>query len=443
MVSNILQMNEEAVSEAPAKAVKGHVTNYLQSNKPAEDRHIHGHLLHGGASLYTVIDGHAGCACAEAITQRLYAYIAVAMADEKVLQDICDGKLDPTTDLAVCFGQYNQLKETDLAAVQKKNLISFAQERLAYRKEEESVQEALAGSFVRLDRDIAKEALPSSLEDAGMDMSCYLNTLAIAFSGAVVCMAYIDNTDLFVANTGDSQAVLGVHNYGGWQAVPLSNAHVADNQSEVERITKEHPNESSNIIKKGRLFGELMPLRAFGDVRFKWSEKDLRHLLHSSHIPKPELLSTLGEAIVPQKYHTPPYLDAEPEVMHHKLTPKDKFLVLATDGLWDCLPEDTVVNLVGGYMDGGQVLVNYTPPEGATLKEVNIVLKQRLSSLENLPLDSNAATHLLRSVLGPDHGQVSAQLTLSQSIVRQYRDDITITIVFFDSDYISHVNVKH
>ena len=125
-----------------------------------------------------------------------------------------------------------------------------------------------------------------------------------------------------------------------------------------------------------------------------------------------------------------------PEVVHHHLTPKDKFLVLASDGLWECLNPDKVVQLVAGHMDGQQVLVNYTPAQDATLKQVNSVLSQRRSSLKNRALDSNAATHLLRSALGPDHGQLSAQLTLPQPIVRFYRDDITIVVIFFDSDYI-------
>ena len=408
----------------------------VQSNKPIEDRDVQGRLVHGTASMFGVFDGHAGCACAQAVRDRLLSYIAVAMADHQVLKDIRDGVTDPTTDLINHRGvESDRLVNSDLAALHRKSLVNFATESMAIDSYDMAVKDALVNGFLRLDQDITAEAAPSNLQRAGMNMSCYFDTLAIAFSGAVGCVAYVDNTDLFVANVGDTQAVLGVHNDNRWEAVCLTNTHTAENPNEVERITRFHPNESPNIIKNHRLFGELVPLRSFGDVRYKWPKSDLKHLLNTKQIPN-HLMSVYGESLVPHKYRTPPYLDAEPEVIHHHLTPKDKFLVLASDGLWDCLSPEKVVQLVAGHMDGQQVLVNYTPAEDATLKEVNGILTQRRSSLKNRALDSNAATHLLRSALGPDHGQVSAQLTLPESIVRFYRDDINIIIIYFDSEYI-------
>ncbi|XP_076470079.1 pyruvate dehydrogenase [acetyl-transferring]-phosphatase 1, mitochondrial-like [Babylonia areolata] len=434
MVNSILRMNEESVDVVNGP-VKAYVKNQLQANKPIEDRNGQGSMVHGTASMFGVFDGHAGCACAQAVRDRLFSYIAVAMADHSVLKEIRDGTMDPTTDLIHWDGDNDRLVQSDLAALHKKSLVTFATECMAIDSHDVTVKESLVNGFLRLDRDITNEASPSNLHRPSMDMSCYFDTLAIAFSGAVGCVAYVDGTDLFVANVGDTQAVLGVLSDNRWEAVSLSNTHNADNPGEVERITRFHPNESSNIIKNRRLFGELVPLRSFGDVRYKWVKSDLLHLLNTKQIPN-HLLSIYGESLVPPKYRTPPYLDAEPEVMHHHLTPKDKFLVLASDGLWDCLSPEKVVQLVAGHMDGQQVLVNYTPSEGATLKAVNTILTQRRNSLKNRALDSNAATHLLRSALGPDHGQISAQLTLPETIVRFYRDDITIVIIYFDSDYI-------
>lgn len=391
--------------------------------------------MNGSASLYGVFDGHAGCACAQTVSDRLLSYIAVALADHKVLTGISDGRIDPTTELVRVHGEANRLFHSDLAALHRKSLVDFATESRAIDCFDMSVKESIINGFQRLDMDIVSEAMPSNIQRSGLNMSCYFDTLAIAFSGAVGCLAHIDGTDLFVANVGDSRAVLGVRNDNRWEAVPLSKTHDADNPSEVERISRFHPNESSNIIKNGRLFGELVPLRAFGDVRYKWAKTDLKHLLNTKQIPN-HVMSVYGDSLIPLKYRTPPYLDAEPEVVHHHLTPKDKFLVLASDGLWECLSPDKVIQLVAGHLDGQQVLVNYAPAEDATLKQVNDILGQRRSSLKNRALDSNAATHLLRCALGPDHGQVSAQLTLPQPIVRFYRDDISIVVIYFDSDFI-------
>lgn len=434
MVTSILRMNESSVDESYG-AVKGFETNSLQANKPIEDRLAHARLVHGPGEMFGVFDGHAGCACAQAVNDRLFSYVGVALADHYLLKAIRDGKIDPTKDLLTKMDESDRMVNSDLAQLHKQSLMNFVTESMAIDNSDMTTKDGLVNAFQRLDKDITMEALPSNLDRAGLNYSCYLDTLSIAFSGAVACAAYVDGIDLLVANVGDSRAVLGVHNDDRWEAVPLSNMHNCDNTAEVDRLLRMHPNESSNIIRNRRLFGDLMPFRSFGDVRYKWSKTDLKHLLNTKQVPN-SLISIYGDMLIPRNYRTPPYLDAEPEVKIHRLTPKDKFLVLATDGLWDCLSPDKVVQLVAGHMDGKQVLVNYQPPEHTTLGNINQVLGQRQNSLMNRTLDTNVATHLLRSALGPDHGQVSAQLTLPESIVRFYRDDITIIVIYFDSEYV-------
>lgn len=74
---------------------------------------------------------------------------------------------------------------------------------------------------------------------------------------------------------------------------------------QIRRIHEEHPpTENTSILVGGRLFGELFPLRAFGDVRYKWSA-ELQKVV----------LGRLND-YVPRGLHTPPYLTALPEVSH-------------------------------------------------------------------------------------------------------------------------------
>lgn len=55
-------------------------------------------------------------------------------------------------------------------------------------------------------------------------------------------------------------------------------------------------------------------------------------------------------------------------------------------------------------------------------------------------LDANAATHLIRHALGTgEYGELSQQrlatmLTLPEDLARLYRDDITATVVYLNSD---------
>lgn len=102
----------------------------------------------------------------------------------------------------------------------------------------------------------------------------------------------------------------------------MSVEHNTDNRAEVERIFSEHPpNEKSTVIKMERLLGQLAPLRSMGDFRYKWSHK----LMQKMVVP------LYGESAIPPNYYTPPYLTAKPEIKYHRLTPRDKFLIIGNN----------------------------------------------------------------------------------------------------------------
>lgn len=85
-----------------------------------------------------------------------------------------------------------------------------------------------------------------------------------------------------------------------------------------------------------------------------------------------------GESAVPPNYYTPPYLTARPDIAHHILTSNDKFLVIASDGLWDFLTPTQVVELVGEHMMGKEFLTPLILPEnGVTLGEISRILAHR------------------------------------------------------------------
>jgi pyruvate dehydrogenase phosphatase len=180
----------------------------------------------------------------------------------------------------------------------------------------------------------------------------------------------------------------------------------------------------------------LAPVRAFGDFRFKWDAKTINDTIGN----------LLGHAAVPEYYKTPPYLTVEPEVTSVKLTPKDKFLVIGSDGLWDMMTPMQVIRLVGEHMLGKitlSPLVLSTDNNDIRLNYLNGVLKKRQSAMKLKPQDHNSATHLIRSALGGtaygvDHGRLSQMLTLPPDMVRMFRDDITVTVIFFDQEFLRH-----
>lgn len=136
---------------------------------------------------------------------------------------------------------------------------------------------------------------------------------------------------------------------GSFSAHTLSNDHSAQNEDEVARIRGEHPPaerktvirqvqhllicsayfcpasmKSFCLLHQDRLLGLLMPFRAFGDVKFKWSIELQKRVLESG---PDQLHENEHTKFIPPNYLTPPYLTAEPEITYHKLRPQDRFMV--------------------------------------------------------------------------------------------------------------------
>jgi pyruvate dehydrogenase phosphatase len=318
----------------------------------------------------------------------------------------------------------------DLAHIYFQSLQRYVTEMLSFGGDDAAVSDSIINQFCsafhRLDMDISQEAMPVS---GAVDS----DLLEVALSGACACVAHIKNVDLNIANVGDCRAVIGHRDANGqWSALQLTADQNVDNNVEVERVRNAHPkSEVGTIIRNDRLLGQLIPLRAFGDVRFKWPVSDLRNLANivgGTTIPN----------YVPPHYLTPPYLTAHPEIVHHTLRPSDRFLVIASDGLWDAMSNKEVVEVVGDHLLGKESCNHVICNVSCELKlgEIAHVLHERQRGMAHLSTDDNGATHLIRHALGYEHRKVSEMLTFPPAIARHYRDDISVTIVYFDEDYL-------
>ncbi|VIO96078.1 Protein phosphatase 2C containing protein [Brugia malayi] len=393
---------------------------HLPANHPTEDYYAAAKCLSSEAFLFGVFDGHGGNSCSRYISTRLFDYISASILKQHIVTDL------PIRDRLHWFFTNGDLLDEMYRENHLKNIENFYNEAVS-DSTMTTVRKALELSFCACDSDLSTNAL----DERHSELSKQYTGMVMAGSCAVV--AHIRGVNLHVANVGDSAAVLGLYSQGVISAMPLSKPHCVDNADEVQRIRDAHPHsETNNLIVGGRLFGELFPFRAFGDVRYKWSAELQKDILGAkSHS-------------LPYGMDSPPYLSSLPEVLYHKLTPNDHFMVLATDGLWDFLDPDTVVRLVFDHTLGMQTLTSYAPFTGTILSQVHEDLKQRLHRTSKKPLDENSATHLLRHALGGP-GEVSAQylrliemLQLPPDVTRRYRDDITIIVIHFNQKYLHH-----
>lgn len=289
---------------------------------------------------------------------------------------------------------------------------------------------SMEASILKLDSDLSNEVMDQYKVTGVVNPK----TLSVALSGAVACVCHVNGPHLYVANVGDCNAVIGTEvEHDEWVAKKITKEHNAENYDELKRIWNEHPDsERKTSIKRDRLLGELAPLRSLGDYRYKWSAKTLTDVA----------VPLLGQKAIPANYHTPPYLSAKPDIYYHRLTPKDKFLIIASDGIWDTMTALQSVKLVSEHMKG-KVFYNpmNLPKNCNKLGEIDELLSHRKESLKSKPKDRNAATHLIRHAVGGteygvDHSRLAHLLSLSPDVSRMFRDDMTVTVVYFDSEHL-------
>ncbi|XP_018429559.1 PREDICTED: pyruvate dehydrogenase [acetyl-transferring]-phosphatase 2, mitochondrial [Nanorana parkeri] len=415
-INDILRANEQSckVADGDAKSrstVLKFESNILASNTPCEDRRSAAACLQTKGHMFGIFDGHAGAACAQSVSERLFYYIAVSLMPQATLEEIELARecMKPVLPILQWHKHKNDYMYREIASFYVDHLRVFWQELIDLDNESGmSVADAMTYAFNRLDSDISLEAQAPTEKKFIRNL-----TLQIAFSGATACVSHVDGVHLHVANSGDCRAVLGVQDQSGaWSGVPLTADHNAFNPSELRRT-----------------------FRAFGDVRFKWSEELQKSVLQNACDAEPLNIYQY----YPANYHTPPYLTAAPEVTYHKLRPQDKFLVMASDGLWDMLDNQEVVRLVAGHLS--EIRNKELSVVKRSLGTMHNILLQRRSGRVNAQ-EQNVATHLIRHAVGTNEdGEVeqerlAAMLSLPEDLCRMYRDDITVTVIYFNSSAI-------
>eukprot|EP00826_Nyctotherus_ovalis_P033239 TRINITY_DN2683_c0_g2_i2.p1 TRINITY_DN2683_c0_g2~~TRINITY_DN2683_c0_g2_i2.p1 ORF type:complete len:182 (-),score=47.22 TRINITY_DN2683_c0_g2_i2:118-663(-) len=129
-------------------------------------------------------------------------------------------------------------------------------------------------------------------------------------AGSTACVALITASEIYVANCGDSRCVMS----RSGNAIQMSVDHRISSSVEQKRILK-----AGGTIESGRINGRLGLPRSLGDLQFK-DNKALQ--------PHEQTVISL------------------PDVKVETLTPSTEFVVIACDGVWDCMGCQEVVNYI-------------------------------------------------------------------------------------------------
>lgn len=316
------------------------------------------------------------------------------------------------------------------------------EDNLRYVPNSATIDQAIKNGFLKLDHEIVNKNIERLLNDNSKAKAAEL--LMPALSGSCALLSFYDTNSkmLKVAVTGDSRALLGSFRDNKWTVRQLSIDQTGANPTEVARIISEHPDEP-NVIKNGRVLGTLEPSRAFGDCRYKLP----------ASIQERIYKQFFGRRL-PNNLNSPPYVTAEPVITTTKVSPENNdFLVMASDGLYEMLSNEEIVGLVVKWMENEKMVKpnksfwNYFGSSEKGLPEVSDVTndktskqpfrKTRQSFLGGYLLeDKNVSTHLIRNALsnGGSREQTLMLISIPNPVSRRYRDDLTVTVVFFGKE---------
>jgi len=134
-------------------------------------------------------------------------------------------------------------------------------------------------------------------------------------SGSTVCVCFVrkENTSVVahIANLGDTRAIIVREN--GFERITVD--HKASDPSEIERIQK-----AGGFVMKDRVSGQLAVTRALGDLALK------------------------KEGVI-----NVPYYRKIP------ITSNDKYIIMATDGLWDVVDDQGAYEIAKGLKDSQEI----------------------------------------------------------------------------------------
>jgi serine/threonine protein phosphatase PrpC len=242
--------------------------------------------------------------------------------------------------------------------------------------------------------DVIKKAIDETeSEFLNLVKQTWLAQPQIASVGSCCLFGAICKDTLYVANLGDSRAVLGRRVSDGKKNGSLVAERLStDHNVAVESVRKEvealHPDDAHVVVCcRGvwRIKGIIQVSRSIGDVFLKKPE-----------FHRDPLFQQFG-TFIPLKRQV---VTADPSIVMRKLKPENLFVIFASDGLWEQLSDEVAVDIVSKSPRLGiaKRLVRAAQQEAAKKRDMSF---QKLKKIE-------------------------------KGVRRHYHDDITVIVIYLD-----------
>lgn len=248
-----------------------------------------------------------------------------------------------------CAGVFDGEGGNKVAKFASKDLFKFLIPYLTDKTEIKDIIDALQRGIVNFD-----VALYGNNEGLGV------------LDGSGLCFVYILNNTLYCANLGSSRAVLYTEENGKVMPTALSDDHklfheIADNKYQENTTEMQRIKKAGGKIQNDLINGCLAISRGLGFCYLGFK--------------KVGELKSIEEEIPLENFPNHPVSNI-PDVKFVSLKPANKFIVIASDGLWDAMSNEDV-----------GALINENVKQGNTLEEITNALlaatNERWEKLKN------------------------------------------------------------
>nr|AAM61277.1 protein phosphatase 2C-like [Arabidopsis thaliana] len=265
------------------------------------------------------------------------------------------------------------------------------------------ISDHLFSHLMRVSRErscISEEALRaafSATEEGFLTLvrrTCGLKPL-IAAVGSCCLVGVIWKGTLLIANVGDSRAVLGSMGSNNNRSNKIvAEQLTSDHNAALEEVRQElrslHPDDSHIVVLKHgvwRIKGIIQVSRSIGDAYLKRPEFSL-----DPSFPRFHLAEELQR----------PVSSAEPCVYTRVLQTSDKFVIFASDGLWEQMTNQQAVEIVNKHPRPGIA-------RRLVRRAITIAAKKREMNYDDLK-------------------------KVERGVRRFFHDDITVVVIFIDNE---------
>lgn len=161
-------------------------------------------------------------------------------------------------------------------------------------------------------------------------------------SGTTAITVLVSGDMMYIANAGDSRAVAGVWNGNGVVAEELSCDQTPFRRDECERVKQC----GARVLSVDQVEGVKDPdVQCWGDEESDEGDPP-RLWVQNGMYPGTAFTRSVGDSTAEAIG-----VIAEPEVMTVKITPNHRFFVVASDGVFEFLSSQTVVDMVAKFAD--------------------------------------------------------------------------------------------